>query len=211
MDDETILSYGTMLKLVERGFTVYLATICGRGRPEKERSEEDLGQRRRVFVDNIHKGRIRPVYVGDFNDRNVDWNAAKGHLQEVINDIFPRIVVTHSPADNHLDHRETFRIMNDLVRPFVTGSSSTEFYTTLGPVSDLGGAYGSFRPDTFVNISGYVVDKTAALKKYMKCMELPNVESDGRSHAAILQYNCYLGSKIGVSSAEAYQTMFRGI
>lgn len=42
MDDETILSYGTMKKLTDEGNDVYLLTFCGlSSKPESTRSKFD--------------------------------------------------------------------------------------------------------------------------------------------------------------------------
>ena len=209
LDDETILSFGTMKQLRAKGHRVGVLVPCGFGRPTNERP--DSSSRRETFNEIMDKIGVDFVSIGKLHDRSIDVPSFKEALDNAINMFIPTTIVTHSPTDIHTDHSLVAYEVLVASRPH--GARNTrvqQVLTTVSPNSLQGfGQFGKFNPDTFVNITEYCEEKNRMLMEYTKTGEGPYDYDDARSASSISAQNLAWGRLGGCDSAEAYETVFR--
>lgn len=203
MDDETLMSYGTMKKLIDNGDEVHLLTLCGKSR----KKDKFVNDRVKIWKNNTQF--LTSVQCEQCYDLTVNSTIVECSVSDIISNIQPDIVITHSPCDNHFEHR----LISDSVLMCcrIKGNhvpTTQLWYSALPATSQTYGQYGSFLPNIFISIDNYVMQKKLALYKYAEIGELPVNDNDIRSVEACIQYNKQCGFQIGASYAEAYQLVF---
>ena len=126
-------------------------------------------------------------------------------ISAVLESYQPDEVYLPHPGDAHSDHRAVFEASVAAAKwfrkPFIRRLlcyetlSETEAALTIGPV---------FRPDVFVDISGYLEKKTSLMAKYsgeMAPFPFP------RSAEAIRSLATFRGTQAGFGAAEAFQLL----
>ncbi|HRK72661.1 MAG TPA: PIG-L family deacetylase, partial [Rhodothermales bacterium] len=129
-------------------------------------------------------------------------------LTNVIEEKQPEMVYTQHGGDLNLDHVVTFRATLTARRP-LQGCSVQTLYAYEVP-SSTEYAFGKFspvfQPDTFVDISTFLDVKIAAMQCYAPEMRpFPHP----RSEHALRSIATRWGSQVGLTAAEAFQTIFR--
>lgn len=199
LDDETILSYGTLAKLTKNN-NILLVTLCGNGR------EDDYTKyRAKQYYQICRKLNINHTSLSE-NDLSLDKNKISNYLNSCISNFKPDIVFTHSQKDLHFEHRLVAEQVLLHCRN-IPNSTIKSLYTSVSPTYNWTyGQYGSFQPNTFIDISEYAKEKEEALKLYD--MELPKNQLDNRSIDSIMTWNKMYGHTIGVEYAEPYEQVF---
>lgn len=200
MDDETILSYGTIKKL-SINHKVVVATLCGAGRIGNMSFKRDL-----VFQQNINALKVEWIKFNDYQDLTLNKDIIDNCLHDIFEKYQPNVVFTHSQKDLHFEHRLVAEQVLLKCRS-IPNSSVKTLYTTVSPTYTWTyGQYGNFQPNTFVDISEFAKEKQEALKLYN--MELPKNQNDNRSVNSILTQNKMYGYTIGVEYCEPYEQIF---
>lgn len=187
-DDEILGVGATAARHAAEGDAVY-AMILGEGQTSRSSHREDTD---RETVELLHKNTLesakaigfRDVFFADFPDNRfdeVDLLDIVKVVEERIRDLRPQIVYTHYSGDLNVDHQYTARAVLTATRPigdycveeiyaFETLSSSEwNFDHTL---------QAAFRPNVFVDITDYYVQKEAAMKCYVsELCEFPHPRS----------------------------------
>lgn len=205
MDDETILSYGTIRRLRDNGHKVYVLTVCGNGR--KDASNENTAKRKQAVFDSLGKY-ATDMLVGNFYDLNIAESPLEKLITEQMEKIKPDVVVTHTSSDLHKDHVLVNNIATVALRK-KPGFQVSQFLTTQGPVNRWNYGNNKFAPNVFFDISAYVVDKAQSLIKFIG--EIPDAPEDLRSPTSIIEENKMHGRVMGVSFCEVYEQIFRYI
>ena len=200
IDDETILSYGTMLKFMHQHNQIYVLTLCGNG-------------------GNFHSGQHQRIDVfkdicKDFNiklcsgyDIQLSRQFVKKEIEQWIATVQPEAVFTHSVSDMHFEHRLVGEEVLTACRR-VGNVSVKALYATVAPTQMTAyNQFGSFQPNYFVDIHEFIEQKKAALERYS--MELPSCCNDIRSAESIIVQNRQYGRLMGVDYCEAYQQLFK--
>ena len=201
MDDETLLSYGLIRKLLERKCNVSLICMCGNSR----KHDVNAIKRQKVFDTMFDKFTINQMRYSNY-DLQLDAKKAKEQIHEAIEAIQPEAIITHSSCDLHFEHKMISEIVHLECR-MKPGSRVKALYETALPQEFWNFSENAqFKPNTFVDISKFKVDKMKALKRYN--FELPCDPNDLRSSYAIQTMNQHYGQVIGVSSCEAYRQQF---
>lgn len=204
MDDETILSYGTILKYKCLGYNVNVACICGKGRCHCNDESQNL--RLNAFKQNLQDIAV-DFTLGDLHDLTMTAQNVSCFLRDIIQCMKPAVVFTHSAADLHFEHR---LLANELLVACRALSHSTvkELYQTVSPTYDQAfSQFGIFQPNFFVDISRFINEKQKALSRYE--VELPADINDIRSAESILAQSRRFGRLMNVSNCEAYQQIFK--
>ena len=205
MDDETILSYGTMRKLADEGNEVYAACICGNGR-DGFKTESDV-QRAEAYLEIGKRTRACRFVSFQHSDLELDDCVVKTELQKAIDIFNPDVLVTHSGKDLHSEHRLVFEEALLLCRQSSNTNIKTMLVTASPTVMQARGAYsGSFCPNVFFDISKYALDKLEALQLYKD--ELPMLHNDYRSPQAVLDWNKMHGTSCNADYCEPYELVF---
>ena len=101
MDDETILSYGLMRRLIDEGHDVNLLTFCGKSR------KDDPNWKKQKRIDSFKRNMnfLKNIALLNFNDLTLTDNILEKHMSSFIFQLQPDVIVTHSSFDNHFEHR----------------------------------------------------------------------------------------------------------
>lgn len=217
-DDEILGVGATAARHAAEGDAVY-AMILGEGQTSRSSHREDTD---RETVELLHKNTLesakaigfRDVFFADFPDNRfdeVDLLDIVKVVEERIRDLRPQIVYTHYSGDLNVDHQYTARAVLTATRPigdycveeiyaFETLSSSEwNFDHTL---------QAAFRPNVFVDITDYYVQKEAAMKCYVsELCEFPHP----RSLTGMDVLSKTRGMAAGMQRAEAFMLIRKTI
>lgn len=158
-DDEIIGVGGTIQKHIYNGDTVRVLYITG--------GETSSGYNRKPQAIDVCMsiGIENPIFF-DLPDQKLDiipHYQLNNSISEVINNVKPNIVYTHCREDLNLDHRIVHDSVMVACRPF--NNVVKELYTFNVSKWDFG-EYGSFNPNTFVDIEGYIDTKLMMMSIY---------------------------------------------
>ena len=212
MDDETILSFGTMKRLKDSGDDVFVAIACGKGRPLGELDDPTRNiKREAVFNANLKSIGAVSSYRGEWEDRNYDRVAFRHELAIVFSTIKPDRVFTHSATDLHFDHRAVFEDVLVVSRPIPGNHYHVrELYSTMSNSASIGSLYsGQFKPDTYFIIEPHISDKEDAIDRYAEIGEIPKYTFDPRSSFSEVSFDQTNGNRVGQRGAELWETVFR--
>lgn len=200
MDDETILSYGTMKYLNEIGCSINVLCLCGNGR----QTDKNQNERKNVFH-TITKSLNVNVHRENIFDLTLKQDIVEKIIKDELNRIKPNIVITHWNHDMHYEHR----MISDIVRVACRqiGNSSVDcLLETTSQTSMQIFNTDSFSPSFFIDISKYSEDKEKNIKKYF--MEIPKDITDLRSADSIMTWNSLYGKTINSKYSEPYNVVF---
>ena len=201
MDDETLLSYGFIRKLLEQNCDVNLVCMCG-----NSRREDPNAIRRRLTFDAIFdNSKINQICLDNY-DLELDYNVAKKQIHNIVDKLRPEVVITHSLCDLHFEHQIISKLLHLECRMKPASSVKALYEISLPQEAWNFSNENRFRPNFFVDISAYEVDKVNAMEKYY--FELPSDPNDLRSAKSMQIMNQHYGQVIGVRSCEAYQQQF---
>ena len=125
IDDETILSYGTLAKL-SKDNNVLLVTLCGNGRENNYKKD-----RVKQYCQICRKININHTSLAE-NDLALDKNKISNYLNNCILSFKPDIVFTHSQKDLHFEHRLVAEQVLLNCRN-IPNSTVKSLYTTVSP------------------------------------------------------------------------------
>lgn len=207
MDDETILSYGTMKKLTAEGNDVYLLTFCGAS-SKIENSRSKLNDRLYCYKLSTSFLKKENVFLKQFHDLTLTKELIDDALNEVFSEIKPECIVTHSAMDLHFEHR----LINQevLIQSRITENTTyiKQLWTTASQTYTYAyNQFGIYQPNVFIDISQYIKHKESILQQYSIAHEIP-YSGDNRSILACINYNKQLGFQVNRHYCEAYQQMF---
>jgi N-acetylglucosamine malate deacetylase 1 len=121
-------------------------------------------------------------------------------IEAIVAEVEPVIVYTHSPSDRNVDHGVVFNAVATACRP-LRNSRLRAIYCFETPSSTEWGDPSGFAPTHYVDISGTVETKLAALKCY-ECEMRPFPHP--RSYDGVLHLAHWRGACAGFVAAEAF-------
>jgi LmbE family N-acetylglucosaminyl deacetylase len=212
-DDEILGCGGTVARMINEGAeacTLILGNgITSRYKPEDidKHNEEVILLHKQSLEANMSIG-INLVHDFGFPDQKFDivplLDIIKA-IEEVKNEFKPNIIFTHFAGDLNIDHQITNKAVLTATRPMI-GETVKEIYAFEILSSTEWNYPLSFQPDYFVNITGTIVQKMAAMEKYKgELGEWPHP----RSLKGIELNAKYWGMRNGMGYAEAFQTLRR--
>ena len=153
IDDESILSYGTICKLIDNNEKVYVYCLCGKG--SVDRNLENQDKRLNIFK-NSRFSKDATIIYGNHIDLSLNKEIVKKSFNNVLNDIKPNYVYTHSIADNHFEHRLLGEVSLLLCRKNFSNDYLHGLFHSCSPTTlQTYDQYGKFVPNYFVDISKY--------------------------------------------------------
>jgi LmbE family N-acetylglucosaminyl deacetylase len=212
-DDEILGCGGTVARMINEGAEA-CTVILGEGitsRDDKRdfilRQDEIEGLQSDSSKANAIIG-IKRIYTFDVSDQrfdSIDLLDIIKIIERVKNEFQPNIIFTHFANDLNIDHQITNRAVLTATRPMV-GETVKEIYAFEVLSSTEWNYPLSFHPDYFVNITGTIIQKMAAMEKYKsELREYPHP----RSLKGIELQAKYRGMCNGMGYAEAFQTLRR--
>nr|QFF92406.1 N-acetylglucosaminyl deacetylase LmbE family [Rathayibacter iranicus]QFF92422.1 N-acetylglucosaminyl deacetylase LmbE family [Rathayibacter iranicus] len=208
-DDEVLGVGGTLASLSASGVEVFVAVACeGVGlrhgtasldsvRARTSHAASLLGVSRCLFGSHGLDGRL----LADQEQSEV-----VRYVERLIEEVRPQVVFTHASQDIHADHRSlrvaVLYASRTFVRPFLT---ELMLFETLSSTEQGFGITNAFRPNTFVDVSGHMSAKLAALSLYEE--ELGPFPHP-RSREAVEGLAVVRGAQAGFNRAEAFEMVF---
>lgn len=206
LDDETILSYGTMRKFATDNNKINILILCGQGRNTDILANIEKQQRRmKAFARNCKDFNYK---LCQHKDITLTANTIKEDIKTYIDNISPDIVFSHSMSDLHYEHRIVAEEVLVACRRHCR-STVKELYATASQagVMQAFNLKNIFMPNYFIDISDYIAQKKQALALYD--MELPTDDNDIRSSESIIAQNRQYGRLMNTGYCEAYQQIFK--
>ncbi len=206
-DDEVLGCGGTIARLSGEGVAVHVA-ILGEGLTSRgdagTASLRTLRQHARQAASMLG---VRDVDFGGFPDNqfdSCDLLSIVKHVENLIERIRPATIFTHHASDMNIDHSLTHRSVLTATRP-LPGNPIPRVYAFEVPSSTewsfcRGG--GTFAPNSFVEIDGFLQVKLRAMECYLtETREAPHPRSAQVLEAISRRW----GSVCGVTYAEAFE------
>lgn len=202
LDDETILSYGTMLKLVN-DYNINILILCGNGSYYRFFKSINQFKRIKAFKINCKDFKFK---LCNYNNLTLTREIVKNEVEKYIFKLKPEKVFTHSTTDIHYEHRLIADEVITACRAIPNSSIKALYCTEQQTARWAYNQFGVFQANYFIDISNYISLKRKALMNY-NC-ELPAFNNDLRSVDSIIDYNQLLGRQVGTDYCEAYQQIF---
>lgn len=209
-DDEALGAGATIHKASRNGDDVYVC-LLSHWSPTRDDNLENG-----IEISHAILG-VKKSYVGDFGCmrfKDEDHHAIVRFIESAIKDCQPDVVITHHPADVHVDHGITAECCLEAVklpqRQIVDVSAIKMVLFMEVPSStdwNISTANGMFVPNMFVEISDNDFSaKIDAIKVYDNVLrDRPHPRSASNLEALTV----VRGSQAGVKNAEAFQIVFR--
>lgn len=216
-DDEILGCGGTIARLISEGDEVNVL-ILGEG--ITSRNDIDAVEVK-IQVKKLHEQSQKiadflgcnKLYMENFPDNRFDTVALLDIIQkieEVINEIQPKIVYTQHGGDLNIDHAITFRATMTALRPMVNTSVKALYAYEVASSTEWAMQKFSpaFKPSRFVDISKFFDKKIEAMKMYEgETREFPHP----RSEKALYSQACKWGSSVGLEKTEAFEIIYEKI
>lgn len=211
-DDEVLGAGATIIKLIEEGHNVAVATMANHAAARANISETLSNDQKEA----MHILGVEKVYSADFP--NIKMNTVP-HLELVqfiekcIEDWKADAIITHHPADTNIDHIETSRAAQAACRLFqrrdnIPVLKEFMFMEVLSSTEwSVDSSSNRFMPNCYVEVGKEGVEgKIKALSAYKGVMRpYPHP----RSREAIEGLAAYRGAQAGCFYAEAFESVFR--
>ncbi len=208
-DDEALGAGATMHKAARNGDDVYVCLLSHWSPTRDDNLEKGIESSHSILG-------VKKSYVGDFGCmrfKDEDHHAIVRFIETAIKDCQPDVVITHHPADIHVDHGITAECCLEAVKlpqrqiadvpaikkvMFMEVPSSTDW--------NINTANGVFVPNVFVGVESKDVDaKIESINVYENVLrERPHPRSISNLDALTV----VRGSQAGLRQAEAFQLVF---
>ncbi len=124
-------------------------------------------------------------------------------IESLLADLRPAIVYTHHAGDLNIDHRIVHQATVTACRP-LPGSPVRALYAFETVSSTEWSTGAGFRPTHFVDVTGFLARKLAALEPYAAEMR---VFPHARSREAVQALATVRGAAVGLHAAEAFEVI----
>lgn len=215
-DDADIFCGGTIAKHADRGDAVTIAHMTrGEYGGLGSTTEEDVAELREAEAQaSAEKLGADEVTFLDFEDGRVEYSLTNRlRIVDAIRRYEPDLIVTHYRDDMHPDHRTTSRLVTDAYY-----MASLPLVESDHPPCDPDNVYyfgkptSSFEPSVYVDISGYLDRKTAAIEQHESQVEF--LQKHGGIDAefdnlveGVRAENTVLGKKAGADHVEGFEPL----
>jgi len=200
-DDEVLGCGGTVVRFAKEGNTIILCVVTKAYTPdwsaeyiqkkseEIEKSNQKLGITQTIFLD-FPTVKLDTIPQKELNDV----------IFKIINEQKPDILFIPHRGDLNRDHRIVHEAALVASRPYATNVKKILAYETLSE-TEWGRSIAQFRPDVYVDITGYINMKTEAMLIFeTEIKPAPHPRSE--NIISVLAQK--RGSEIGVDYAEAF-------
>lgn len=210
-DDEVLGCGGTAARLVQEGREVHFA-ILGEGitsrHAQRDAAHRDpLARLHRQAHAAARRVGVKDVHLHQLPDNRLDTVPLLEVVKLVellIERIQPEIIYTHHAGDLNVDHGIIHRAVLTATRP-IAGQPVREIYAFEVPSSTewaFQRIEPSFRPNVFVDITGTIEAKVAAMECYeSEARKFPHPRSPESLRAIATRW----GSVVGCVAAEAFE------
>lgn len=202
-DDETLGAGGLILRKKAEGNEVFVLNMThmdiSYGYSEdkiKQRNDEIKNMIQAYNLDGYYNLKLRPACLDTYTESELI-----SKISDVLNEVRPNVIVLPYYKDVHSDHRVTFDLCYSCTKNFRYPYIKKILMMEIPSETDYAIFESTFKPNYFVDISGYIDKKTEIAKLFnSEILEHPFP----RSVRNIRAYGTIRGAVIGVDSAEAF-------
>lgn len=200
-DDAFIGAGGLMLKLRDRGLDVLVVNVTD-GANENSNSL--------VRANEFHNSiRICGLegYQMHFKDDNLQFqvNDLCHAIHEILKDVNPSLIITHTRFDQHADHRSVafaVRTAKDMLFHSLRELCRLKIILFFSPIRTNLNTIKHLNPQLLCDISAYYKDKTEAVSLHIS--QKPYIDRNLHIHLAL---NRFYGSLLSCEYAEGYSVL----
>ena len=202
-DDEILGCGGVIQKHVKAGDSVIVIIVTDGSSSQYPHDKVKADERIQACKDaNLFLGVSRVLFL-NFPDMKLDSVSQidiNNKIAEVVNEVKPNVIYTHSKTDLNNDHRIVAQSSEIICRP---GSSSIRKMYSYEVLSSTEWSFNHvFQPNVFIDIESFIENKIEAFRFY-KTEHRPYPHS--RSFEGIQILAQYRGLQSGVKAAEAFK------
>jgi LmbE family N-acetylglucosaminyl deacetylase len=204
-DDEVLGCFGTVSKLIKKGYEAY-TLILSQGKTSRGEGDEEIA----ILKEEIQKANgvigIKKIFLENFPDNSFDsvpLLTIIKKISKVIEEIKPEIIFTHYANDLNIDHRLTYQALITATRP-MQGCFVKEIYSFEILSSTEWNYPLSFLPDIYFDITDTLENKIKAMNCYKsELRDFPHP----RSLKGIELNAHYWGMRVGKKAIEAFKVV----
>jgi LmbE family N-acetylglucosaminyl deacetylase len=204
-DDEVLGCFGTVSKLIKKGYEAY-TLILSQGKTSRGEGDEEIA----ILKEEIQKANgvigIKKIFLENFPDNSFDsvpLLTIIKKISKVIEEIKPEIIFTHYANDLNIDHRLTYQALITATRP-MQGCFVKEIYSFEILSSTEWNYPLSFSPDIYFDITDTLENKIKAMNCYKsELRDFPHP----RSLKGIELNAHYWGMRVGKKAIEAFKVV----
>ena len=208
-DDEVLGAGAMMHKAAENGDEVYVCLLSHWSPTRDDNLEDGIASSHAILG-------VKKSYVGDFGCmrfKDEDHHAIVRFIEAAIRDCQPDVLITHHPADVHVDHGITSECCMEASRLPMRQIANIQpirkiMYMEVPSSTDwnVSTANGVFVPNVFVGVSDEdLAEKVKAVGVYK---DVIRKAPHPRSREVINAMAVLRGSQSGLMAAESFQLVF---
>lgn len=209
-DDEVLGAGATIHKLARQGHEVYVCMMSHWSPTRDDNLEEGIKESHRIIG-------VKKAYIGDFGCmrfKDADHHEIVRFIESCIKDCLPEVLITHHPADVHIDHGITTECCMEAAKlpqrgiidmPYIRSicfmevPSSTDW--------NINTSNGKFVANSYEEVTEQDLEaKIRAIEVYKDVMRS---RPHPRCTDSIFAKAVCRGCESGYEYAEAFQTVFR--
>lgn len=208
-DDIELFCAGTLAKFKKKGHSIAMAILCNGNKGHFEIGPEELEQIRRKEAEESAKILDAQLFIGLFPDLELHVNQqAVEKVMDVIRQVDPDIIITHSPDDYMMDHVNAGKLAIDASFCATLPNYKTKIdkITKLVPVFFMDTASGvNFQPTEYVDIT----EDMSIKEKMLLCHQSQYKwlkEHDKIDYVEFMKaLSAFRGTQCGVKYAEGFK------
>ncbi|HOC03673.1 MAG TPA: PIG-L family deacetylase [bacterium] len=208
-DDVELNCAGTLVKFKNAGHSISMAILCNGDKGHFEIKSKELAEIRKKEAEESAKILGAQIFVGLFPDLGLHINKESvDKVVDVIRQVDPDIIITHSPDDYMVDHVNTGRVAIDASFCATLPNYETKIkkYTKLVPIFFMDISSGvNFQPTEYVDIT----EEMPIKERMLRCHQSQYTwlkEHDGIDYVEFMkELSKIRGTQCGVKYAEGFR------
>ncbi len=205
-DDEVLGCFGTIAKLIKKGYQAYTLILSGGKTSRGETDKQEIERLKKEMQNANFLIGIKEVFQKNFPDNafdSVPLLEIVKQVEKIKEKIKPEIIFTHHSGDMNIDHQITHKAVLTATRPMVNEYVKT-IYAMEVPSSTEWNSFSVnniFIPNVFIDIAETIDLKVKAMSKYAsELREYPHP----RSLKNIKEIAKTNGTKVGLKYSENF-------
>ncbi len=204
-DDEILGCGGTVARFVAEGGEAKALILSGvtTSRAGQSRPTVEVEQESARAAETIGYTSIERIGLADNRFETLFFTELVHPIERMAHEVLPDVVLTHDPSDVNTDHALVHRAVMIAFRPMPdSGPLRLMTFETLSSTEWQDPALMRFQPNCFVDISGFLDKKIAAMSCYRS-------ELRDYPHPRSLEGIEYLARKRGIEISREFAEAFR--
>lgn len=209
-DDAELLCAGTLARAHQEGAMIGICVLCQGDKGQPDPPLENLAEVRQQEMQSAVKVIDAELFFGEQPDGGLFDNLElRRMLTEFMRQFSPTLVLCHSQADYHADHRAA-SVITEAATWFSASAGNKTNSPALAKPPVLWWMdtvnMTSFDPHFYIDVSDYVETKISMLKCHESQLQRGKDSSFSPLQELMVQQYSTRGAQSGVKAAEAFQT-----